>query len=90
MFQTIDCHQIGRLNHGTIKSPIPGKEAGIVLTRCKNGRGKWVKSESVMIRHRRLPCSYRGVDTASILEQANPYDTDGARRKQVRICCFRR
>lgn len=83
-FKQLTATKLAALNHGTIKSPIPGKEYGIVLNRCKKWAGQVGEIKISDDAVQTIALQLSGVDTASILEQANPYDNDGARRKLVK------
>ena len=77
--------RLASLNHGSIRSPLPGSEAGIVLTKVR----EW---------NRRIPEIYVGadpknpvirvqlsdVDYESVVENAKGEDNDGRRRELIR------
>ena len=85
----LNAEKLAALNHGSIKSPIPGKEASEVLRRCRN----WaVNAGEIHITEDANPSiSVRlsGVDTESIIEQARREDTQGNRVRQIRQMLFR-
>lgn len=77
-----------QLNHGSLKVPVPGTEAGIMMSRLKD----WAASigqlhvgdgtdPAVSVR-------LEGVDLAPILDQARGADTSGARMRTVRDLLF--
>lgn len=88
-FKQLTAHKLAALNHGTIKSPIPGREAQAVLTRCQRWGGQVgeikiaEKSDNPTI-----GIQIAGVDTESILEQAQIHDSDGSRRKMIKDLVF--
>jgi hypothetical protein len=86
--RALTADRLAALNHGTIKSPIPGKEGQEVLRRCK----KWaaavgelrVGEESTPI----ISVKLSGVDTDSIIQQAEREDTQGNRVRLLRSMIF--
>ena len=80
--------KLAALNHGTIKSPIPGKEASEVLRRCRT----WAASVGeIRIGDESNPTisvQLSGVDTESIIEQARREDNQGNRIRRVRQMLF--
>lgn len=87
-FKQLTANKLAALNHGTIKSPIPGKEPGIVLSRCRKWAGQVGEIKISDDANPTIALQLSGVDTASILEQANSHDNDGARRKLVKDMLF--
>jgi len=84
----LNAERLAALNHGTIKSPIPGKEAAEVLRRCR----KWAASVGeIRIGEESNPTisvQLSGVDTESIIEQARREDNQGNRIRRVRQMLF--
>lgn len=88
-FQQLTAEKIAALNHGTIKSPIPGRESQTVLTKF----GKWA-SQVGEIRISEdggpsiISLQLLGVDTQAILENANNTDNIGYRYRLIKelIC----
>lgn len=82
--------KLAALNHGTIKSPIPGQEAAEVLRRCRS----WVANGAGEIRigeeaNPTISVQLSGVDTASIIEQARQtVDNQGNRIRRIRQMLF--
>ncbi|MFT6903642.1 MAG: hypothetical protein ACJAS1_000286 [Oleiphilaceae bacterium] len=88
-FKQLTSNKLAALNHGTIKSPLPGREAGIVLQKCNKWAGrvgeiKISKDDANPI----ISIQLSGVDTESILEEAKIHDNEGARRKLVKDIVF--
>jgi len=88
-FKQLTSNKLAALNHGTIKSPLPGREAGIVLQKCNKWAGrvgeiKISKDEA----NPTISIQLSGVDTESILEEAKIHDSEGARRKLVKDIVF--
>jgi hypothetical protein len=89
-FKQLTANKLAALNHGTIKSPLPGREAGIVLQKCNKWAGrvgeiKISKDDANPI----ISIQLSGVDTESILEEAKIHDNEGARRKLVKDIVFK-
>lgn len=84
----LNSEKLAALNHGTIKSPIPGKEAAEVLRRCR----AWAASVGeIRIGEESNPTitvQLSGVDTESIIEQARREDNQGNRIRRVRQMLF--
>lgn len=81
--------RLAALNHGTIRSPIPGREANIVLGKCK----RWA-AEIGQIKigdeptNPTISVQLTGVDTASIIEQASTVDNPGNRILKIKELLF--
>lgn len=81
--------RLAALNHGTIRSPIPGQEAGIVLRRLQ----KWA-GEAGEIRvigeggDPRVKLKLTGVDVEGLLDRVANVDNAGARKLKIRERLF--
>lgn len=86
--RALNAERLAALNHGTIKSPIPGREGQEVLRRCRN----WAASVGeIRIGEESNPTisiQLSGVDTESIIEQARREDNQGNRIRRVRQMLF--
>ena len=79
--------RLAALNHGSVRSPVPGQEASTVLTKCRQWAGQIGEikisddegGQSAIISLRLV-----GVDTDGILQNALGADNPGARAKLVR------
>src|SRR5271165_5786989 len=84
----LNAEKLAALNHGTIKTPVPGREAQEVLRRCRN----WAASVGeIRIGEESNPTisiQLSGVDTESIIEQARREDNQGNRIWRVRQMLF--
>jgi hypothetical protein len=84
----LNAEKLAALNHGTIKTPIPGREAQEVLRKFKN----WAASVGeIRIGEESNPTisiQLSGVDTESIIEQARREDNQGNRIRRVRQMLF--
>jgi hypothetical protein len=86
--RALNAERLAALNHGTIKTPIPGKEGSEVLRRCKvwaaSGCGIRIGEEV----NPTISIQLSGVDTESIIEQARQEDNQGNRIRHVRKLLF--
>ncbi len=77
--------RLAALNHGTVRSPIPGQESSIVLTKCRQWAAQVgeikVSDDSA---NPVISLQIVGVDTESILENASALDNQGNRIQRVR------
>ncbi len=85
----LNAEKLAALNHGTIKTPIPGRESQEVLRRVKN----WVSAGIGEIHlgeeaNPSIRVQLSGVDTDSIIEQARREDNQGNRIRRVRQMLF--
>jgi hypothetical protein len=88
-FKQLTSNKLAALNHGTIKSPLPGREASIVLGKCikwagRVGEIKISQDDTNPI----ISIQLSGVDTESMLDEAKIHDNEGARRKLVKDIVF--
>lgn len=81
--------RLAALNHGTIRSPIPGREGSMVLSRCR----EWA-AQVGEIRvgeddpNPTIAVQLSSVDTESIIERARNVDNAGNRQVKVRDVLF--
>ena len=87
-FKQLTANKLAALNHGTIKSPIPGQESRTVLNKCRKWAGQVGEIKISDDTNPIIAIQLSGVDTESILEQAQIHDNDGARRKLVKDMVF--
>ncbi len=87
--RALTAERLAALNHGTIRTPIPGKEGQEVLRRCRT----WAASVGeIRIGEESNPTisvQLSGVDTESIIKQAEREDNQGNRIRLVRQEIFR-
>lgn len=87
--RSLNASRLAALNHGTIRSPIPGKEAGTVLQKCK----QWA-AEVGEIKigdeptNPTISIQLSGVDTEAILAAATHEDNPGNQMRMVRQVLF--
>ncbi|MBX6311842.1 MAG: phage resistance protein, partial [Isosphaeraceae bacterium] len=86
--RSLTAERLAALNHGTIRTPIPGKEGQEVLRRCRT----WAASVGeIRIGEEANPTisvQLSGVDTESIIKQAEREDNQGNRIRRVRQMLF--
>ena len=86
--RSLTAERLAALNHGTIRTPIPGKEGQEVLRRCRT----WAASVGeIRIGEETNPTisvQLSGVDTESIISQAAREDNQGNRIRRVRQMLF--
>ena len=74
--------RLAALNHGSVVSPIPGHEGGLVLQKLR----RWASSVGeIRLSEDAVPIvslQITGVDVAPILANAQQYDNDGTRRSR--------
>lgn len=86
--RALNAERLAALNHGTIKSPIPGREGQMVLGKC---RGWAASAGELRVGEETNPTitvQLSGVDTETIIEQARIEDTQGNRIRLVRDMIF--
>ncbi|MGM0694049.1 MAG: DUF6079 family protein [Pseudomonadota bacterium] len=88
-FKQLTANKLAALNHGTIKSPIPGREAQAVMTRCRKWGGQVGEIKITdNSNNPTIAIQIAGVDTESILEQAQIHDNPGSRSKMIKDLVF--
>lgn len=87
-FKQLTANKLAALNHGTIKAPIPGREANTVLQKCRKWAGRVGEIKISEDVSPIIAIQLSGVDTDSILEQAKINDSDGARRILIKDILF--
>ncbi|RKT46659.1 phage resistance protein [Thiocapsa rosea] len=87
-FKQLTATKLAALNHGTIRSPIPGQEAPTVMQKCRKWAGQVGEIKISEDTSPIIGIQLSGVDTESILEQARINDNDGNRRRLVKEMVF--
>ncbi len=81
--------RLAALNHGTIRSPIPGQESQIVLRKCRNWAAQVgeikIAEEGV---NPAISLHIVGVDTEGILANAQSFDSYGNRIQKARSLLY--
>ena len=80
----MNADKLAALNHGTIRTPIPGRQAQEALGGAGRGRPAWARSVSAKRSTPTISVQLSGVDTESIIEQARREDNQGNRIRRVR------
>ena len=87
-FKQLTATKLAALNHGTIRAPIPGREAQTVLTKCRKWAGQVGEIKISDDQNPLIAVQLSGVDTESIIEQARIVDNPGNRRRLIRELVF--
>ena len=88
-FRGLTAGRLAALNHGTIRSPIPGREGAVVLQKCR----KWA-TEVGQIKIGDEPVNptigiqLTGVDTEGIIRDARRFDNTGNRIRKIKELIF--
>jgi hypothetical protein len=88
-FRGLTASRLAALNHGSIRSPIPGGEAKMVITRIRDwaaqaGEIKLAGDPA----NQTIALQLAGVDTESILEKARIQDNVGNRKQALKTLLF--
>lgn len=86
----LNASRLAALNHGTIRSPIPGREGQIVLNKCR----KWATEVGQLKigedpTNPSISVQLSEVDTDSIIDSARGFDNNGNRIRKIRSLLFR-
>jgi hypothetical protein len=87
--RALNAERLAALNHGTIKTPIPGREGQEVLRRCRS----WAASVGEIrisedAANPTISIQLSGVDTETIIAKADREDNQGNRIRRVRQMLF--
>jgi hypothetical protein len=80
--------RLAALNHGTIRSPIPGREGQIVFGKCRAWASQVGEIKIGDEPNATIAIQVTGVDTQAIIEAARSHDNLGNRRLRVRQLLF--
>lgn len=88
-FQGLTASRLSALNHGSIRSPIPGAEVTTVLKRCRDWASQVgeIKIGDDPV-NPGITVQLTGVDTEAILEKVRHEDNTGNRRRVIRELLF--
>lgn len=84
----LNAERLAALNHGTIKTPIAGREGREVLRRCKTWAASVGEIRIGEDDNPTISVQLSGVDTETIIEQARSIDNQGNRIRRVREMLF--
>lgn len=85
----LTAQRLAALNHGTFKSPIPGREAQDVLRKCRDWAGEIGEIKITEDQNPIISIQVTGVDIEPILRAAEANDNAGNRRKRIRETLFK-
>ena len=80
--------RLAALNHGTFRSPIPGREAQDVLRKCNGWVGEIGEIKVTQDLNPLISIQVTGVDIEPILRAAAANDNPGNRRRRIREAIF--
>lgn len=84
----LTAQRLAALNHGTFKSPIPGREAQDVLRKCRDWASEIGEIKITEDQNPVVSIQVTGVDIEPILRAAETNDNAGNRRKKIRESLF--
>lgn len=84
----LNAERLAALNHGTIRTPIPGHEGQEVLRRCRNWAATVGEIRIGEESNPTISVQLSGVDTDGIIGQAEREDNQGNRIRRVRQMLF--
>jgi len=84
----LTAQRLAALNHGTFKSPIPGREAQDVLRKCRDWASEIGEIKITEDQNPVVSIQVTGVDIEPILRAAEANDNAGNRRKRIREALF--
>ena len=86
--KSLTAQRLAALNHGTFRSPIPGREAQDVLRKCRDWASEIGEIKITEDQNPVVSIQVTGVDIEPILRAAEANDNAGNRRKKVRDALF--
>jgi hypothetical protein len=86
--RALNAERLAALNHGTIKTPIAGREGQEVLRRCRTWAASVGEIRIGEDANPTISVQLSGVDTESIIRQAEREDNQGNRVRRVRQMIF--
>ena len=84
----LTAQRLAALNHGTVRSPIPGREAQDVLRKCRDWASEIGEIKITEDQNPVVSIQVTGVDIEPILRTAEANDNAGNRRKKIREALF--
>ncbi len=88
VFRTLTASRVVQLNHGTLRSPVPGAEATIAAQRVRSWATEVGKVRVTGDDDPVVSVVLEGVDLRPILQAASGMDTPGARKAKLRELLF--
>ena len=89
MLKGLTAQRLAALNHGTFRSPIPGREAQDVLRKCRDWASEIGEIKITEDQNPIISIQVTGVDIEPILRAAEANDNAGNRRKRIREALFK-
>src|SRR4051812_47831548 len=86
--KNLTASRLAALNHGTIKAPVPGAEARVVLSKVRTWAGRVGEIRVGEGADPSIAIQVFGVDTEAVLEKARVYDNTGNRIRKIRELMF--
>ena len=86
--KSLTAQRLAALNHGTFRSPIPGREAQDVLRKCRDWASEIGEIKITEDQNPVMSIQVTGVDIEPILRAAEANDNAGNRRKRIREALF--
>jgi hypothetical protein len=84
----LTAQRLAALNHGTFRSPIPGREAQDVLRKCRDWNSEIGEIKITEDKNPVVSIQVTGIDIEPILRSAEANDNAGNRRKKIREALF--
>ena len=84
----LTAQRLAALNHGTFRSPIPGRETQDVLRKCRDWASEIGEIKITEDQNPVVSIQVTGVDIEPILRAAEANDNAGNRRKKIREALF--
>ncbi len=84
----LTAQRLAALNHGTVRSPIPGREAQDVLRKCRDWAAEVGELKVAEDTNPVISIQVTGVDIEPIIESAEAHDNPGNRRRKLRELLF--
>ena len=88
LLKTMTAQKLAALNHGTFRSPIPGREAQDVLRKCRDWAAEVGEIKVTDDANPVISIQVTGVDIEPIVEGARSHDNPGNRRRKIREMLF--
>ena len=86
--KAMTAQRLAALNHGTFRSPIPGREAQDVLRKCRDWAAEVGEIKVTDDTNPVISIQVTGVDIEPIIEGARSHDNPGNRRRRIREMLF--
>lgn len=88
VLKALSAQRLAALNHGSVKSPIPGREAQDVLKKCKEWAAEVGEIKITDEQNPVISIQVTGIDIEPIVKGAEGTDNPGNRRRKIREMLF--